>query len=112
VPDIAFDADPHSGAEIIINGSASGNIIGGTSLAAPLFTGFWARILANHSGSLAYPASAFYKYFPTLEKTVMHDVSSGSNGSYSAKAGWDYATGFGSFNVSSLSSFVNANSGF
>ncbi|HVT36913.1 MAG TPA: S53 family serine peptidase, partial [Nevskiaceae bacterium] len=42
VPDVAFDADPNTGAIVVVGSSTSQ--IGGTSLAAPLFTGLWARI--------------------------------------------------------------------
>ncbi|WP_144408315.1 protease pro-enzyme activation domain-containing protein, partial [Sulfuricella sp. T08] len=42
VPDIAFDADPNSGAIIVVNGQLQQ--YGGTSLASPLFVGSWARI--------------------------------------------------------------------
>ena len=37
------------------------------------------------------------------------DVTTGSNGGYSAKAGWDYTTGFGSINVGNFANFINSN---
>lgn len=110
VPDVAFDAAPSSGAMPIVNGTATQ--VGGTSLATPIFTGFWARIQSAHNNSLSFPASAIYKYGPTNESTIFHDVTSGKNGGYSAKAGWDYVTGFGSLNVTNFASFVNSHSGF
>src|SRR5699024_5871430 len=39
VADIAFDADPNTGALVIVDGQQEQ--IGGTSLAAPLFSGLW-----------------------------------------------------------------------
>lgn len=111
VPDVSFDGDPASGALIYVNGRRDAQV-GGTSLSSPLFVGLWARLLQNHGGQLAYPASAFYKYFPSHENALLHDVTSGRNGGYSAKSGWDYASGFGSFNVGTLSSFIGSNSGF
>lgn len=100
LPDIAFDADPSSGSIIYINGSTTSggrpNQIGGTSLAAPLFTGAWARILQN-SGDLGFAAP--YLYNGSLSSAAFHDVVRGSNGGYRAKVGWDYTTGWGSLNV-------------
>ncbi len=110
VPDIAFDANPESGATPIIDGTAQQ--YGGTSLATPIFVGFWARIQSAHSNSLVFPATALYQYGAANESTVFHDVTSGSNGGYSAKSGWDYTTGFGSLNVGNFASFVNSNSGW
>jgi pseudomonalisin/xanthomonalisin len=110
VPDIAFDASPASGSMPIVNGNATQ--VGGTSLATPIFTGFWARILSANSNNLTFPASAIYQYGPANQSTIFHDVTSGKNGGYSAKAGWDYVTGFGSLNVDNFANFVSSNSGF
>jgi len=110
VPDIAFDANPSSGSLPIVNGSATQ--YGGTSLATPIFVGFWARIQSANSNSLAFPATALYQYGSANESTIFHDITSGSNGGYSAKAGWDYVTGFGSLNVGKFATFVANNSGF
>jgi pseudomonalisin/xanthomonalisin len=97
--DVAFDADPNSGAIIIVDGSSEQ--YGGTSLAAPLFTASWARIESSHSNSLGFAAPLIYAAYGK-SKTPFHDVTSGSNGAYTAKAGWDYPTGFGSFDIQLL----------
>ncbi len=110
VPDIAFDANPESGSTPIIDGTAQQ--YGGTSLATPIFVGFWARIQSANSNSLVFPATALYKYGSANESTVFHDITSGSNGGYSAKSGWDYTTGFGSLNMANFSTFVTNNSGW
>jgi pseudomonalisin len=110
VPDIAFDANPSSGSLPIVDGTATQ--YGGTSLATPIFVGFWARIQSAHSNGLAFPATALYKYGSANESTIFHDVTSGSNGAYSAGTGWDYVTGFGSLNVGAFATFVTNNSGF
>ncbi|GAA1921744.1 hypothetical protein [Streptantibioticus ferralitis] len=34
--------------------------------------------------------------------TGFHDITSGSNGAYSATKGWDFASGWGSYNASTL----------
>jgi xanthomonalisin len=99
VPDIAFDASPNSGAQVLINGSNSQ--IGGTSLAAPIFAGFWARIQSANGNTLPFPAQTLYQGAAS-HSNWFHDVTSGSNGGYSAKTGWDYTTGYGSLQVANF----------
>lgn len=96
IPDIAFDANPNSGAIIVVNGQLQQ--WGGTSLASPLFVGSWARIQSANHARLGFPASWIYSR-GAQNTSAFHDVTSGSNGGYSAAAGWDYTTGFGSFDV-------------
>jgi pseudomonalisin/xanthomonalisin len=109
VPDISLDADPNSGSKIVLNGKIAQ--YGGTSLAAPLFAGFWARIQSAHGSTLTFPDPAFYK-FGVANPGLFHDVTSGNNGGYTAGAGWDYATGFGSINVGNLATFINGSTGW
>ncbi|AUH51009.1 peptidase S53 [Chromobacterium sp. ATCC 53434] len=109
VPDVSFDADPASGANVLVNGSTQP--VGGTSLAAPLFTGFWARIESANGNQLGYPAPSFYKYFQA-NPSLYNDVVDGSNGDYSAGPGWDYATGWGSLNIAKLNAFIGQTPGF
>lgn len=90
VPDVAFDADPNSGALIIVDGSQQQ--YGGTSLASPLFVGAWARMMAADGTGLGFAAPLLYQ----LPAGDFHDVTSGSNGGETAAVGWDYTTGFGS----------------
>ncbi len=96
VPDIAFDADPNSGAIIVVNGQ--NQQWGGTSLAAPLFVGSWARIQTANNAKLGFPAYWIYSRGAQMTP-AFHDVTSGTNGDYSAATGWDYTTGYGSFDV-------------
>jgi pseudomonalisin len=110
VPDISFAGDPASGASVIVNGQSV--TWGGTSLAAPIFAGFWARIQSAHSNNLAFPAQALYQYGVANESTLFHDITTGSNGGYKSKVGWDYTTGFGSINVGNFATFINSHSGF
>ncbi|WP_211463600.1 S53 family peptidase [Collimonas silvisoli] len=117
LPDIAFDAAGASGADIVINGS-SGNVVGGTSLAAPIFSGVWARLQSANNNALGFPAASFYKYFRlTANASLLHDVTSGTNGAsssygYKAGAGWDATTGFGSLNIAKLNTFIANTSDF
>jgi xanthomonalisin len=108
VPDIAFDASPNSGALVLVNGSSTQ--IGGTSLAAPLFTGFYSRIQAANGNTLPFPASTLYAGAAS-HSTWFHDVTSGSNGGYSAKTGWDYTTGWGSLQVANFATAFSGSGG-
>ncbi|WP_343726558.1 S53 family peptidase [Burkholderia seminalis] len=123
LPDVGFDADLRTGAILVVNGQTSDtlwgsgylNNEGGTSLAAPIFTGIWARLQSANNNALGFPASSIYKYFPS-NAALLHDVTSGNNGSgtygYKAKAGWDATTGFGSVNISKLNTFIQSTSDF
>ncbi|MEO6921940.1 MAG: S53 family peptidase [Collimonas sp.] len=123
LPDIAFDAASASGANLVINGSTTDqngnlNTVGGTSLAAPIFTGVWARLQSANSNGLGFPAASFYKYFSqSANASLLHDVTSGTNGynstyGYKAGKGWDAVTGFGSLNISKLNTFIANTSDF
>jgi subtilase family serine protease len=89
VADIAYDADPNSGAKIIVDGSNAQ--YGGTSLAAPLFSGAWARMLAAYGTGLGFAGPLVYQ----LPASAFHDITSGSNGGESASSGYDLASGRG-----------------
>ncbi len=99
VPDIAFDAAPSTGALVLINGSLVQ--IGGTSLAAPLWTGFWTRIQSAHGNAESFPSFDLY-YNGAKNPSWFHDVTSGNQG-YAAAPGWDYASGWGSVQVANFS---------
>jgi xanthomonalisin len=99
VPDISFDASPNSGALVLINGSQVQ--IGGTSLSAPLWAGFWTRIQAAHGNTLPFPAQTIYQG-AAANPSWFHDVTSGNQG-FAAATGWDYASGYGSVIIANLS---------
>lgn len=109
VPDISFAGDPSTGAITLVKGKYVQ--YGGTSLAAPIFAGFWARIQSANGNRLAFPAPALYKY-GVAQTALFHDVVSGNNGGYTAAKGWDYTTGFGSLNVGNFAAFVTSSGGF
>lgn len=100
VPDVAMDADPESGALIIVDGALNQQW-GGTSLAAPLFAGSWARIQTANSFAFGFPNPLIYGL--TVPMAPFHDITTGNNGDYSAGANWDQVTGWGSPMVASLS---------
>ncbi|MEO7433021.1 MAG: pre-peptidase C-terminal domain-containing protein, partial [Dokdonella sp.] len=93
VADVAFDADPNSGAKVIVSGGTQQ--IGGTSLAAPIFAGLWARVIAVKGTSVGFAGPLIYQ----LPASDFHDVVSGSNG-ISATTGYDLASGRGSIILS------------
>ena len=99
VPDISFDASPSSGALVLVNGTQEQ--IGGTSLAAPLWAGFWTRIQAAHGNTLPFPAQTLYQG-AAANPSWFHDVTSGNQG-YAAATGWDYASGYGSVQIANFS---------
>jgi len=107
VPDISFDASPNSGALVLVNGS--NEQIGGTSLAAPLWAGFWTRIQAAHGNTLPFPAQTIYQG-ASAHPEWFHDVTSGNQG-YAAATGWDYASGYGSVQIANFSSSFGSTGG-
>jgi pseudomonalisin/xanthomonalisin len=103
VPDVAFDAAQASGAAIIVSGRKE--VVGGTSLATPLFAGVLARNESAHANGVGFAAPKIYA-MAIQAPNVFHDVTSGSNGQFNAGPGWDYVTGWGSVDISR---FVDAN---
>jgi kumamolisin len=89
VPDVAGDADPLTGYQVRVDGRDA--VIGGTSAVAPLWAALTA--LANQrTGSRAgEPHDRLYAH-----PTAFVDITSGDNGGYRAREGWDACTGLGS----------------
>ncbi|VWC05480.1 S53 family peptidase [Burkholderia lata] len=110
LPDVSFDASSRTGALIYNYGQLQQ--IGGTSLAAPLFTGFWARILAANGTTVGFPAGNLYRAIPSNPSLIRFDVVSGNNGyqgyGYKAGTGWDFPTGFGSLNIANLNQLIRS----
>ena len=114
VPDISFDADPDTGANIYVDGVAE--TIGGTSLSSPMALGMWARLEGDHGGKLGFAAPKLYALYaaaqttpplpPTTVPAEFHDVVAGTNGVYQATLGWDYTTGLGSFDLFKLDKII------
>ncbi len=97
VPDVALDADPNSGYEVIVGGSQE--TIGGTSASAPSWQGIWARAQGAHSGSLGFAGPVLYN---TVPRSAFHDIVIGDNVPYPATPGWDYTTGLGTPDITAL----------
>lgn len=91
VPDVAGDASPESGYNILVDGQQE--VVGGTSAVAPL----WAALITLINQEKGTPVGFVN---PTLygDAGDFHDITSGNNGAYSAGPGWDACTGLGSPN--------------
>ena len=92
VPDVSGDADPNSGYQIRIDGGDY--VIGGTSAVAPLWAGLIALINQTLGQNVGFLNPLLYS--DAFGADAFNDVDTGSNGAYSAKAGWDPCTGWGS----------------
>jgi kumamolisin len=68
-------------------------VFGGTSAVAPLWAGLIALINQHLGSPVGYLNPLLYT---KVSSGAFHDVSKGSNGAYSARAGWDPCTGLGS----------------
>ncbi len=69
-------------------------MIGGTSAVAPL----WAGLIALINQSIGKPVGFVNPllYQSASQTSDWNDITSGNNGAYKAKAGWDACTGLGS----------------
>lgn len=97
VPDVAGDADPETGYNVIVDGQQS--VIGGTSAVAPLWAGLFALINQALGANVGYINPLLYA---AKEEATFHDITSGNNDGYSAGVGWDACTGLGSPDGSAL----------
>ena len=106
VPDVSLDADPNTGYAIYYGGGWT--LYGGTSCAAPLWAAFTAlvnqRRAAAGSGPLGFANTPLYALAKTGAYAAdFHDIADGStNLFYPAVAGYDNATGLGTFNGAAL----------
>jgi kumamolisin len=88
VPDVAGNADPETGWNIIVDGQAM--VIGGTSAVAPM----WAALAACLNQALGKPVGFLNPSLYALAGWD-RDITSGNNGTYTARAGYDCCTGQG-----------------
>ena len=89
VPDVAGDAAPESGYNILVDGQQE--VVGGTSAVAPLWAALIALINQQKGSSVGFVNPTLYP-----DESDFHDITQGNNGSYSAGPGWDACTGLGS----------------
>jgi kumamolisin len=118
VPDLAGNASPCSGYDLVLYGQPTSQwsqlteygpgTFAGTSAVAPLYAGVIALINAQLSSSLGDPSYRVGYLNPTLYSLqgtlVFNDIADGLDNSfdgvagYQAVAGWDACTGLGSIN--------------
>lgn len=106
VPDVAGDADPSTGYQVVIDGQPT--IVGGTSAVAPLWAGLIALFNQTLGKRLGFVNPALY-----AAGSSFNDITSGNNddsglGYYSAGANWDACTGLGSPNGAALLSALQS----
>ncbi len=105
-PDVAAVADPNTGVWMYNTGWGGWLVIGGTSVACPIWAGFMALVNQIRASKGLQPAGYVNEF---LYKTVygvdgtsslyskdFHNITTGNNG-WPAGPGWNAATGLGSF---------------
>jgi kumamolisin len=90
VPDVAGNADPLTGYQVVVHGEAA--VIGGTSAVAPL----WAALIARCNQQLAAPLGDAHAALYQIGESAFRDITQGNNGAWKAGPGWDPCTGLGS----------------
>lgn len=85
VPDVAANADPNTGYNIVVRGAVQ--VVGGTSAVAPLYSG----LFASFGRKLGWIAPELWQ-----NQVCFNDITQGDNGAYRAKPGPDPCTGLGS----------------
>jgi kumamolisin len=102
VPDVAGNADPATGYQILADGQPGS--VGGTSAVAPL----WAGLIACINQQLGTPVGFLNPLLYALAANPLRDITTGTNditgqlGGYPAGPGWDACTGLGSPNGTAL----------
>jgi len=93
-PDVAADANPSTGALMILDGDSFE--VGGTALAAPIWAGLTALINASRSAASKPPLGLLNgRLYPLAQTDNFRDITMGSNGGFDAAAGYDLVTGLG-----------------
>jgi subtilase family serine protease len=85
VPDMAANADPNTGYNIVLHGAQAA--IGGTSAVAPLYAGLFAAF----GTKLGFVTPELW-----LNHLCFNDITKGDNGAFRARVGPDACTGLGS----------------
>jgi subtilase family serine protease len=98
LPDVALTADIQM---FLIQSNGQAVAVGGTSAAAPLWSGFIAlanqQAAGNKKSSVGFLNPLLYSIGNGKSYTTdLNDIRSGSNGEYSAVSGYDLTTGWGS----------------
>ncbi|MBV8933468.1 MAG: S53 family peptidase [Kutzneria sp.] len=101
VPDVASDADPATGYSIFSAGAWQ--VYGGTSCAAPMWAAWAALADAKLGHKLGNANPTLYQVGKGANAAkAFHDITTGSNGTFRAGAGYDQTTGWGSYDGAGL----------
>jgi kumamolisin len=101
VPDVAGNADPQTGYQVLVDGNQA--VIGGTSAVAPLWAGLIARLAQATGRKFGLLQPVLYSgVTPGTDVAGFNDITSGNNGAYAAGPGWDACTGLGSPSATAL----------
>jgi len=103
IPDVAMVGDPATGVSIYdsfgYNGQKGFFVIGGTSVAAPMFAGVLALVNQGRASTLKNADTEIYATAKAHYATDFHDITTGNNGACgticNAGTGYDYVTGLG-----------------
>jgi kumamolisin len=107
VPDVAGNADPETGYQVRIDGQDE--VIGGTSAVAPLWAALICRLAQASGRSFGLMQEILYAGVgPAQSAPGLRDITTGKNGAYQAKTGWDPCTGLGVPEGTALLSRVTA----
>ncbi len=94
-PDIALSADPSYGTSLYFNGAWDGPV-GGTSWSSPIFTAYVTQVAEVRGARAGFLNPSLYGTFKKSTYTYYRDITRGNNFGYSAKRGYDQASGIGS----------------
>ncbi len=107
VPDVAGNADPQSGYQVLVDGQSI--IVGGTSAVAPLYAGLVALLNQQLGKPVGFLNPTLYQ-----QAAIARDITSGNNAfngapGYSAGPGWDACSGVGVVDGGKLLAALKAN---
>ncbi|MGF1431715.1 protease pro-enzyme activation domain-containing protein [Kitasatospora sp. LaBMicrA B282] len=118
VPDVSSNADPNSGFAIYTQGTSGPGwqVYGGTSAAAPLWSGFTAlfnqKAKSAAKPNLGQANPALYQVANSAAYgSTFHDVTTGANQDFTAGTGYDQVTGWGSPVADALTNALLGNGG-
>ncbi|MEO7120675.1 MAG: S53 family peptidase [Ginsengibacter sp.] len=94
VPDVAADADPNTGYNVLVDGQQL--VIGGTSAVAPLMAGLIALLNEQNKNAVGFIHPKIYSD-PSLcrDITTGNNKTTSNNTGYTAGQGWDACSGLG-----------------
>ncbi len=108
LPDVAGDASPETGYSVLVDGQQQ--VVGGTSAVAPLWAGLLALVNQGRVQG-GEPPVGFANPQLYAATSAFHDITSGTNGSFQAKTGWDACTGLGSPNGTAVAQALSGTAG-